>query len=129
MENVDRARRGALKTLIALIGLGLFWKYLTPEIKGPQALLRVASSDLPPGGALVYRDSRMALIRERDEVYALSLVCTHLGCTVTVLPERLICPCHGSSFDRNGQVLEGPARQALKRLSVVERDGFLEVLG
>lgn len=129
MENFDRARRGALKTLIALAGLGLFWKYLTPEIKGQQALLRVASSDLPPGGALVYRDSRVALIRDRDELYALSLVCTHLGCTVTVLPERLICPCHGSSFDRNGQVLEGPARQALKRLNVVERDGFLEVLG
>ncbi|MHB1397164.1 MAG: QcrA and Rieske domain-containing protein [Trichloromonadaceae bacterium] len=129
MENFDRARRGALKTLIALAGLGLFWKYLTPEIKEQQALLRVASGDLPSGGALVYRESRIALMRDRDEIYALSLVCTHLGCTVTVLPERLICPCHGSSFDRNGRVLEGPARLALKRLSVVEREGFLEVLG
>ncbi len=129
MENIDRARRGALKTLIALVGFGLFWKYLTPEIKSSQALLRVASSDLPPGGALVYKEARIALIRDQDKAYALSLVCTHLGCTVSVLPERLICPCHGSSFDRSGQVLEGPARQALQRLSVVERDGFLEVLG
>lgn len=54
----------------------------------------------------------------RDEdghVIAVSLTCTHLGCTVewNSAERSWDFPCHGSRFDRFGEVLEGPARQAL----------------
>ncbi|MEO5675025.1 MAG: Rieske (2Fe-2S) protein [Chitinophagales bacterium] len=43
--------------------------------------------------------------------YALSQYCTHQGCDVTyqVAFNELICPCHGSQYDINGQVTMGPA--------------------
>jgi len=73
---------------------------------------------IPDQGALVYREARLAIIREKGEVYALDLVCTHLGCTVAVTPAGLVCPCHGSRFDRRGKVLEGPAGRPLRRYAV-----------
>lgn len=79
-------------------------------------------AELPPDGALVYREARVALVRRGEKVYALSLVCTHLGCTVGVTPDGLVCPCHGSRFDREGKVLEGPADKPLERYRV-EADG------
>jgi Rieske Fe-S protein len=58
------------------------------------------------------------LVREEEDFYALDLTCTHLGCTVTVTPTELVCPCHGSRFDRQGTVLQGPAERPLRRLEV-----------
>jgi Rieske Fe-S protein len=58
----------------------------------------------------------------------LNLVCTHLGCTVNVTPKELICPCHGSSFDRQGKVLKGPAVRPLLRYTVETRGDFYEVI-
>ena len=44
---------------------------------------------------------------------ALSPICTHLGCTVEIEQARLVCPCHGSTYDRDGRVVRGPAEHAL----------------
>lgn len=53
---------------------------------------------------------------------AVSPICTHRGCTVDVHGDRLVCPCHGSTYDRSGAVLKGPAQRALARFAV-ERTG------
>ena len=47
----------------------------------------------------------------------LSARCTHLGCIVAFNPEAQTwdCPCHGSRFDLDGAVLEGPAVSSLAR--------------
>lgn len=46
--------------------------------------------------------------------------CTHLGCRLDRVVEGvLVCPCHGSRFDADGQVLTGPASRALQPLRVV----------
>ena len=59
---------------------------------------------------------------------ALSVVCTHLGCDVDVERERLVCPCHGSTYDRSGAVLQGPAELPLRRYATrVTPDGLLIV--
>lgn len=59
---------------------------------------------------------------------ALSPICTHLGCTVEIQGDRLVCPCHGSTYDREGRVLRGPAERALHRYPVtLTGDGVLEV--
>jgi Rieske Fe-S protein len=56
------------------------------------------------------------------EFSVLSPICTHRGCTVDVQGTRLVCPCHGSTFDRTGAVLEGPADSPLRRFDArVER--------
>ena len=129
MAKPDQTRRKFIGTLIlALAGFCSLGKYLTPRVRQKRTLLSVARAELPIQGALVYQESRLVLMREADAVYALSLVCSHLGCTVNVTPTELVCPCHGSSFDRQGRVLKGPADRQLQRYQVVERGDFYEVV-
>jgi Rieske Fe-S protein len=91
-------------------------------------LARANGRDIPADSALVFREERVALVRKGEEVYALSLVCTHLGCTVTVADDGLACPCHGSRFDRAGNVTRGPADRPLARLAVRRSGDLVEVL-
>ena len=58
---------------------------------------------------------------------ALSPICTHRGCTVDVSGARLVCPCHGSTYDRAGAVLRGPAERALASYPV-RREGDLLIV-
>ncbi len=129
MEKPDKKRRGFLKGLIFLLLWSLAaWKFLTPRLVAEKPRLRVAKSEIPAHGALVYGESRVALLQEEGRIYALSLVCTHLGCTVNVTPGDLVCPCHGSIFDRHGRVLQGPADRPLRALPVEEHGEFVEVV-
>ncbi|MFK5927408.1 MAG: ubiquinol-cytochrome c reductase iron-sulfur subunit [Desulfuromusa sp.] len=106
------------------------WKYLTPKSLSQKnkVLLEVAKADIPVEGALYYRDLRLAIIREKGEIYALSLICTHLGCTVNVTPQQMICPCHGSVFDRHGVALKGPAELPLPRFNLKIKGDSVQVL-
>jgi Rieske Fe-S protein len=49
--------------------------------------------------------------------HAVSLRCTHLGCLLRFNSAETSwdCPCHGSRFDVDGDVLEGPAVSPLER--------------
>lgn len=66
---------------------------------------------LPPGRSV-------ALFRDADGVYAISRVCTHLGCIVNTAADGFECPCHGSRFAGDGSVRKGPAPRALPWLKV-----------
>lgn len=116
MAAIHPTRRTVLKCLGGVIGGFGLWKYLSSTPLAEKPLFEVALKDVPREGALVFDDQRLAVIRSGDEIFALSLVCTHLGCTVRISGDALICPCHGSHFDRTGQVLNGPAPRALARL-------------
>ena len=66
----------------------------------------------------------------KDVIYALSTVCTHLGCTPNWLEseQKFKCPCHGSGFYKTGINFEGPAPRPLERYGIrVAEDGMLEV--
>lgn len=129
MEQPDQARRGFLGGLIfVLLGLLGMWKFFTPRLVAEKPRLRVARKEIPVHGALVYSESRCALLQEDGKIYALSLVCTHLGCTVNVTPGDLVCPCHGSIFNRHGVVLQGPAARPLRALPVEEYGDFVEII-
>ncbi len=60
------------------------------------------------------------MVRSPEGIYALSTVCTHLGCTPTWLPgeEKFKCPCHGSGFYKTGINFEGPAPRPLERYRI-----------
>ena len=60
--------------------------------------------------------ARLLIVDDEEGVlHAVSPVCTHLGCLVAFnIAERTWdCPCHGSRFDVDGRVIEGPALQDL----------------
>lgn len=130
MEIVDRSRRAFLWAIGAFLASAAFLmsRRLTGRGAPAASLLLVEKRSVPARGALVYRESRIAVVREGNRYHALSLVCTHLGCTVEVTPKTVICPCHGSVFDRSGKVVRGPADRPLERYEVEDRGEFLAVL-
>ena len=70
------------------------------------------------------------IVRTNREIYALSTVCTHLGCTPNWLPaeRKFKCPCHGSGFYKSGINFEGPAPRPLERFRIsLAEDGQLFV--
>jgi nitrite reductase/ring-hydroxylating ferredoxin subunit len=66
---------------------------------------------VPPGRSV-------ALFRDDEGVFAISLIRTHLGCIVKSIPDGFECPCHGSRFDPAGGVTKGPVPMALPWRSV-----------
>lgn len=70
---------------------------------------------------------RFWFVRSDEGVYALYVVCTHLGCLFQWSPteQRFACPCHGSQFSRTGEYLTGPAPRNLDSFSVqmVDEEG------
>lgn len=85
------------------------------------------TADVPADGALVLPQKRCAVVKSGDSIMALDLICPHLGCTVNATPQGFACPCHGSRFKSDGQVVSGPATRAMTRLAVEERDGILSI--
>jgi glycine/D-amino acid oxidase-like deaminating enzyme/nitrite reductase/ring-hydroxylating ferredoxin subunit len=79
---------------------------------------RGSADDLPPGqGAVVGSGlAQRAVFRdETGELHSVSARCTHLGCIVAFNDAERTwdCPCHGSRFGIDGEVLEGPATSPL----------------
>ncbi len=61
-----------------------------------------------------FRDSGFFLVRRGANLFAISAICTHRKCKLDSEPDKTFyCPCHGSTFDANGKVTEGPARRDL----------------
>jgi Rieske Fe-S protein len=59
------------------------------------------------------------LVREENgKISCFAVNCSHLGCSVAINSnaKRFDCPCHGSRFKLNGDVLQGPAAAPLARL-------------
>ena len=70
------------------------------------------------------------LVRDDTGIYALSTVCTHLGCTPNWLADddKFKCPCHGSGFRKSGINFEGPAPRPLERFKIsLAEDGQILV--
>ncbi|MBK23649.1 MAG: Rieske (2Fe-2S) protein [Halobacteriovorax sp.] len=60
------------------------------------------------------------MVKEEGKLFALSNICTHLGCVPTWMPAELKfkCPCHGSGYYTNGINFEGPAPRPLERYKI-----------
>jgi cytochrome b6-f complex iron-sulfur subunit len=70
-------------------------------------------SDFPPGSVTFLPERGIYIFNGAEGFYAISSVCTHLGCNVKRGVPGFACPCHGSQFDENGQVVHGPAPKPL----------------
>ncbi len=62
--------------------------------------------------------ARAWLFRDDKGLYAISMICPHLGCTVERREGDYLCPCHGSRFLQNGDVVNGPADRGLSYIKL-----------
>jgi len=108
-------RRGVLLVLLFLPPLYFLRRYLSPPVKN-SVVFEIPIAELPENVVYLIRDKKIALIRFREKIRAVSIACTHLGCTLNVSGEKFVCPCHGSIFALSGEVIKGPAILNLKEL-------------
>lgn len=74
--------------------------------------------DLSVGESRWVASARAFVFRDAEGIFAVSGVCTHLGCIITQTPGGFDCPCHGSRFGPFGEVVKGPAPSSLPWLKV-----------
>jgi len=104
-------------------------RFLKPPLTQPQ------SEPVPAGppyefgvNTLTYIPAARAWLgRDEAGYYALSAICPHLGCTIQKAEAMFTCPCHGSQFDRQGNVRHGPATRPMSYLALRLEAGLLTI--
>lgn len=109
-------------------GMAFLWsnKGKTPSSDRSKLLNVGAVSDFAPNSVTPFRPGRLYICRLEDGGFlAISLKCSHLGCSVSweTSSEKFVCPCHSSSFDKVGNVLSPPAPRALDIFPVIIQNG------
>lgn len=124
---------GMTSIAIAAAGTGVFaYEYLSPNVLyEPSPIVNAGKPDrYPPESVTLDPETGIYIVRDPQGFFALSAICTHLGCLTAFKPELgiIACPCHGSKFDRNGTKVAGPAPKPLPRLRIwLSDDGELMV--
>jgi cytochrome b6-f complex iron-sulfur subunit len=114
--------------LSGLVGLAELARYLSfePDPVPPDTYNLGPADQYPLGSTTVIDRARAVLIHSTDGFSALSLVCPHLGCTLKPEQGGYACPCHGSRFETNGHLKNGPANKPMEELRIEEMpDGRL----
>ena len=92
---------------------------------GPTKLKAVGSY---PANSVTLETSVSAFVIRTDAGFsARSSVCTHQGCTPNWTGSQFACPCHGSRFEKDGSVANGPANSPLVSYEVTMQEGFVYV--
>jgi menaquinol-cytochrome c reductase iron-sulfur subunit len=105
-----------------------------PEQQAPESVWGVKVPDLDkfktlrpdiyanPGGNVPYPAINLGFA-------IFSPICPHLGCRFNYSSEagKFLCPCHGSTYDNDGQHLSGPATRGLDPLPLREQSGKAQI--
>ena len=107
----------------AAAGAGLVTlDFLRPKVlfEPPTRFVAGSPLDFPEGTVRFNREQRAYIIGAPGGVYAMTAVCTHLGCITRYLSDEnaIACPCHGSRYDLEGNVTHGPAPRPLPWIEV-----------
>jgi len=113
-------------------GTALTYQYFSPNVLfEPSSTFRAGNPDLYSVNSVTFlQDQLVYIVRTDAGFYAVSAVCTHLGCITQWKPEAnmIACPCHGSKFHRDGKKIEGPAPRPLPHYAInLTADGELQV--
>jgi len=133
MGRRDFLNRG-WKAGVALIGAAAAWTTwdLLRPLPGSAlggSVKTIAPSEVPTNTTVYVQAAQTFLTRIGDDVVALRQKCPHLGCTVSWCENagEFECPCHGSTFNRAGEVRSGPSPRGLDRYAVTVSDDFVDV--
>lgn len=99
---------------------------------GSAVSVDVAGSALATVGGAVLVESVAGVFlvsRTGDQSFiAVDAVCSHQSCTITGIDgTTYVCPCHGSRYDRNGRVVQGPATASLRQFPTAFASGVVTI--
>ena len=106
---------------------------LTGRFTGSGVQVTVAGSALGDvGGAVLVESMAGVFLRGADERDHVSRRSTRSAptksCTITGADgTTYVCPCHGSRYNRSGQVLAGPATASLRQYPTTFADGVVTI--
>lgn len=125
-KTTRRSFLNILLTVILFIGIGgvirtiLLFLWPSKEIIQREAAggpTSIPLNQIPVGGSKMirYRGKPFVVVHTAAGIFAVSAVCTHLGCIVYWDKDKkvLVCPCHAAFFALNGSVISGPAPSPL----------------
>jgi len=113
-------------------GMASMLGVLAGRFAGSTVQVNVAGSAVADaGGAVLVQSIAGVFLLSRTSASAftaIDAVCTHEGCTITGADgTTYVCPCHGSRYNRNGQVLAGPAKASLRQYATTFTDGVVTI--
>jgi len=126
-------RIGLGSLAVAGAGTAVFaYQFLSPNVLyEPSPIVNAGKpASYPPDSVTLDPATGIFVVRESQGFFALSAVCTHLGCLTAWKPELgiIACPCHGSKFKPDGTKIAGPAPRPLPWLRMwLSDDGDLMV--
>jgi len=104
---------------------------VSPTTAAGPAAITLSTAAIPPGEALVapIGTTPVVVVNSAGGFKAFIATCPHLGCVVRWKPELKIfaCPCHGGTFNPDGQVLSGPPPEGLRKCRVDVKGGALTI--
>lgn len=124
-KGANKTRRAFLETIgkFSLFAgfAGIFTstlRFLLPNVlyEPPTTFFVGKLEDFPPDSITFLEENRLFIFNKTEGLFVVSSICTHLGCNVKWNDNRIgfDCPCHGSTFDKNGDNISGPAPKPLK---------------
>jgi cytochrome b6-f complex iron-sulfur subunit len=114
-----RSRRNFLKASIASVGALALWLMDAAAKRGASMPENMGTTLTLPWNAAhgIHFYERVIVINKPSQVAVFSSACTHMGCRLNAAQgSELVCPCHGSRFNLNGEPVQGPARKGLRAL-------------
>lgn len=124
---------GSAIGIAAAGSMALTAQFLSPNVlREPSLKFKAGSTEnFPPDSVTLNKEQKVFIVRAKEGYfYTVSAVCTHLGCIANWKSEEgvIVCPCHGSKFGNEGNVLEGPAPRPLPRFAMtLDEQGQLVV--
>lgn len=142
MSNGNRDREGVSRR--DFLGLAAFGTAILASLGALAGGLRFVKSDayseeskkfkigkienFPVGIVKKMDDKNVFIFSDENGLFAISAICTHLGCIVYPSEFGFQCPCHGSKYNKDGNVIGGPAPRPLEWFEISQEvDGALFV--
>ena len=142
-EKAEPTRRSFLNILWLILGgvalaefVAVAFAFLRPrklKVRGEDTdsiITAGAVERFTPNSVTAFVRGKFYLARLEDGGFlALSRTCTHLGCSVPWIEKEMkfACPCHGSTFDITGKVIDAPAPRALDIYPITIENKIIKV--
>jgi len=122
-DQTNVTRRGFISWIAAVfMGIASLFTFLLTVLRmpfpsllpGKSGRFKIGIKDEFPAGTIKYfENDQVNVFSDKQGIYAISAVCTHLGCIVKREGNEFVCPCHGSRYGIHGTIIQGAATRDL----------------